>query len=518
MAAGRTLRLAELLAAVSLATDLADDAPFGRALGDALTVVDFAQLAGLGSEDVSDAFYLALLYHVGCTAAALAQARFGGGDDVSARRWYSEADYADSPQMLRLAATRLSPNWMVRARAIAGMVTAPRGFVADGITGICEVGARLGSRLGAGPRVIEALADAHARWDGKVFTALPSGEVISPLARLVHVVHVARAFHGVGGAEAAKDVVRARRGSELDPRLCDLWLAHSDELLARAGQESIWDAALEAEPKPHRLVAESHVDAVTEAFADFVDLKSSLAIAHSSRVADLVSVAGVGAGLDQKEMLTVRRAGQVHDLGSVSVPHRVLTKKGPLDRAERDRIHLHPYHSRRVLSVSEPLHEIGELAGMHHERPDGSGYHRGLRAAAIPMSARLLAVAEAYESMREERPWRAPMSSERAAEELRREARDGRLDRRSVDAVLEAAGQRPNRRRAARSWPAGLTDREVDVLCAIARGHSNKEIARELHVSDATIHTHVINVYGKIGLNTRAGATLFALENDLIQL
>ncbi len=515
-----SLRLAELLAAVSLATDLADDVPYGTTLRDAITVVDFAQLAGLTGDDVSDAYYLALLHHVGCTSAVLPQAKVSGGDDVSARHWYSEADYADRAQLLRLASTRVGREWGLgtRVRAFTGLVTASPAFMAESIVGICEVGARLGERLGAAPNVTEALDQAYARWDGKIFLALPKGEAISRLARLVHVVHIARTFHRAGGTNAADEVIRMRRGGELDPELSDLWLANSAELLERGNTESVWEVAMAAEPRPWREVATSHVDKVSDTLADFVDLKASLAVAHSSHVAELAAAAGGAAGLAGAEVVTLRRAGLVHDLGNVSVPHKVLAKKSPLDRAETDRVRLHPYHTHRVLSVSGPMREIADLAGMHHERPDGSGYHRGLPAAAIPFAARILASAEAYRSMLEPRPWRAALSPGQVADELRREAKEGRLDRRAVDAVLESSGQGGPRRRSERSWPSGLTDREVDVLRMLAGGRSNKEIARDLHVSEATVHTHVINVYGKIGLNTRAGATLFALENDLIQL
>jgi DNA-binding NarL/FixJ family response regulator len=179
---------------------------------------------------------------------------------------------------------------------------------------------------------------------------------------------------------------------------------------------------------------------------------------------------------------------------------------------------LHAYHSQRVLTVAEPLRKAGELAGMHHERLDGSGYQSGLRAAAIPLSARVLAAAEAYQSMVEERPWRPALTSAEAARGLSEDARAGRLDRRVCEAVLEVAGTRRTSRRQGRNWPASLTDREVEVLRMVARGRSNKEIARELHVSEGTVHTHVVNVYGKIEVNTRAGAALFALEHDLIQL
>jgi response regulator RpfG family c-di-GMP phosphodiesterase len=513
------LRLAELLAAVSLATDLAHDVPLESALRDAVVALGFARLAGLQGDDLRDVYYLALLYHVGCTAAAEAQSKVGGGDDISARHWYSEADYTNRPEFLRLAATRVAREWgpVARAQAVAGLMGAERGFMSGAFANICEVAARLSERLGGGPRVTAALEHAYARWDGQVFFDLPKGESISLLARLVHLVHVAQVFHRAGGREAADAVVRSRRGTEFDPQLADLWLADSGELLQPLGPESVWELALAAEPEPHRLVPRSHIDQITSAFADFVDLKSSYTLGHSTKLAELAAGAGAAVGLDEAGVNDLRRAAQVHDLGNVSVPNRIWTKAGPLNRAEWERVRLHPYQSQRVLMVAEPLRVSGELAGMHHERLDGSGYHRGLPAASIPMPARLLAATEVYQSLLEERPWRAGLPQSEAATQLREEMRQGRLDRQAVDAVLEAAGQPRTGRRASQGWPGNLTDREVEVLRMVARGRSNKEIARALHVSDATVHTHVINVYGKIEVKTRAGAALFALEHDLIQ-
>ena len=514
------LRLAELLAAVSLATDLAHDVPLESALRDALVALGFARLVGLQGDDLADVYYLALLYHLGCTAAAEAQSKVGGGDDISARHWYSEADYANRPEFLRLAATRVAREWgpAARAQAVAGVVGAEKGFMAAAFANICEVAARLSERVGGGPRVTAALEHAYARWDGKVFFALPRGESISLLARLVHLVHVAQVFHHAGGGEAADAVVRARRGTEFDPQLADLWLANGGDLLQPLGPESVWELALAAEPAPHRLVPRSHIDQVTSAFADFVDLKSSYTLGHSTKLAELTTGAAVALGLDESGVTDLRRAAQVHDLGNVSVPNRIWTKTGPLNRAEWERVRLHAYQSQRVLTVAEPLRVSGELAGMHHERLDGSGYHRGLPAASIPLTARLLAAAEVYQSLVEERPWRPAFTRPEAAARLREEMRRGRFDRQAVDALLEAAGQPRTGRRASQSWPAGLTDREVEVLRLVARGRSNKEIAKELHVSEATVHTHVVNVYGKTEVKTRAGAALFALEHDLIQL
>jgi len=366
--------------------------------------------------------------------------------------------------------------------------------------------------------VTEALLHAYARWDGKVFFLLPSGDGISPLARLVHLVHVAHVYHRLGGRELADDVVRSRRASEFDPELCDLWLANSSELLEPLGRESLWEAALAAEPEPHRLVPRSHIDKVTAGFADFTDLKASHTVGHSARLTELVSAAGQLLGLSNDDLTDLRRAAQVHDLGCVTVPNRIWCKHGPLNLAEWERVRLHAYHSERVLIVAEPLRRAGELAGMHHERLDGSGYHRALPVAAIPLPARVLAAAEAQQSMMEERPWRPALTEAEVASELYKDVRAGRLDRRAAEVVLEAAGQPSAGRRGVRSWPAGLTDREVDVLRMLARGRSNKDIAHELHFSGGTVHTHVINIYGKIEVNTRAGAALFALEHDIIQL
>jgi len=511
------LRLAELLAAVSLATDLAHDVAAESALRDAVLAVDLAHLMGWADSDVSDAYYLALLYHIGCTGAVAAQSRLGGGDDVNVRRWMSEADHANRPALARIAITKLAPRWGPSGwpQGMAAFATAGRDMP-EAFANMAEVAARLSHRLGAGPRVTESICHAYGRWDGKVFPALPSGDGLSAIARLVHLVHVAQMYHHVGGVDVADAVVRQRSGTEFDPELARLWLQNSHDLLPTLSGESVWDQALSAEPVPHRRVAPSHLDDVSAALADFVDLASPFTRGHSTRVARLAEAAALNAGLDADEAATARRAGQIHDLGMVSVPNRVLIKRAPLNPAEWERVHMHAYHTERILSLAAPLREAARLAGLHHERLDGSGYHRGLHAAALPVAARVLAVAEVYQSMSEERAWRPPLGPVEAARHLREEVSAHRLDARAVEAVLLAAGQPVRSARGSQGWPASLTDREVDVLRAIARGMTNKQIARELFVSTATVHTHVINLYGKTGVSTRAGATLFAFEHDLI--
>src|SRR5262249_17890470 len=163
------------------------------------------------------------------------------------------------------------------------------------------------------------------------------------------------------------------------------------------------------------------------------------------------------------------------------------------------------------------LARVGALAGMHHERLDGSGYHRGVGGAQLPLAARLLAAADVYHAMTEPRPHRPAHPPEAAAAELRAQGRGGKLEGDAVAAVLAVAGHRtPGPRGAARTWPAGLTDRKVEVLGLLARGLSNREIARRLSVTPKTAGNHVQHIYEKLGVTSRVAATLFAARHELI--
>jgi HD-GYP domain-containing protein (c-di-GMP phosphodiesterase class II) len=268
-----------------------------------------------------------------------------------------------------------------------------------------------------------------------------------------------------------------------------------------------------AEPGPQPVVDEKQLDACLSAIADFADLKSMWTIGHSRSVAQLAERAAAEAGLAAAEVQLLRRAALVHDIGRVAVPVRVWAKPGPLTRDEQERVRLHAYHSERVLDSAAGLRPLARLAGSHGERIDGSGYHRGSRAGDLPLTAWLLAAADCYQAMREPRAHRAARPAAAAADELYREAADGRLASEAVNAVLTAAGQ-PRR---PLPLPAGLSEREGEVLGLIARGLTTKQVARRLGISPKTCDHHIQRLYAKLGVSTRAGATLFALEHGLVR-
>jgi HD-GYP domain-containing protein (c-di-GMP phosphodiesterase class II) len=261
-------------------------------------------------------------------------------------------------------------------------------------------------------------------------------------------------------------------------------------------------------------IRQDELDGALAAVADFADLKSPFFRGHSTGVAGLVVAAAGAAGLSDADAVAIGRAALVHDVGRVGVPSGIWDRPGSLSAEQWERVRLHPYLSERVLHRCALLSPFADLAARHHERADGSGYHRGASGDQMSLSARLLAAADAYHAMTEHRPHRPALTPADAASQLLDEVDAGHFSRVEVDAVLDAAGQVSRPPRVAR--PGGLTEREVDVLRLIARGHANKEVAATLGISPKTVGHHIEHIYAKADVTTRAGATLFAMEHGLL--
>jgi HD-GYP domain-containing protein (c-di-GMP phosphodiesterase class II) len=514
---GREFRLAELLAALSLATDLANAMPPEHSLRNTLLAVSLGRHLGLDGQQLSDAYYAAMLRFISCTASAHEEAAFNAGDDISFRKLFAGVDFVDSEAIGARAMTGMGGRLeeAARQKLVADFFAAAPEYIPVLTVTNCEAGARLAKRLGMSPGVVTALAQFVERWDGQGGPQGLQGEEICMPARIMDFAFVMGMEHHRSGRPAAVETARQRRGSQFDPQIVDAFVDNADGLMASLGSDSVWDETLAAEPEPRPWMPSGRLSQLAQGFAEFTDLKTPFTVGHSGGVARLSEAAGRAAGLGGDDVVCLRQAALLHDLGRVSVPNGIWEKPGPLSDPEWERVRLHPYYTERILKRVPAFQPLAALAGMHCERLDGSGYHRGLPATMVPVPARVLAAADAYQAMGEERPHRPPAAAAAAAAELRAESRAGRLDRDAVDAVLEAAGHRRERRRG--GWPSGLSDREVDVFRLLATGHSNRETGERLHISEQTVHGHVRTIYGKIGVSTRASAALFAMEHDLIQ-
>jgi DNA-binding CsgD family transcriptional regulator len=316
-----------------------------------------------------------------------------------------------------------------------------------------------------------------------------------------------------GGVYAAVAIGKHRNSTQFDPVLVDTLCLDADKVFGHLDDVGSWDTVIDEEPSLAITLTSTQCDDALLAISTYVDLKSPFTVGHSLAVAELAAAAAKQVGMTDHEVMTLHRAGLVHDFGRLGVSNAIWDKRGPLGAGEWERVRLHPYFTERMLQQSPTLEPLGRIAVQHRERLDGSGYPRGLSGGAISREARILGAADAYQAMREPRPYRPARTAAEAAAELRSDVRAGRLESDAVEAVLTAAGHRVVRRR---EGPAGLTSREVDVLRLLARGYSNKAIAGELVITSKTAGNHIEHIYTKIGASNRAGASLFAMRHGLL--
>jgi HD-GYP domain-containing protein (c-di-GMP phosphodiesterase class II) len=336
--------------------------------------------------------------------------------------------------------------------------------------------------------------------------------------RVVHLSHDMEAIGRHFSPAKAIDAARERRDRTYDPELADLFATHGSVWFEQLDKMEPWDAVLDLEPEPHRTLEGDELDDAITVAADFIDLKSPYMGGHSRRCAQLAVDAARLLGCTDTEITTLRRAALLHEFGTTAIPNSILDKRGPLTRAEFDRVQHHPMFTEQMLSRSPALALLNPVAGAHHEKADGSGYHKGLRADATGRVVHVLTAADMYVGFTTERADRPAFSADTAAAELRELASRGVLEGETTDAVLIAAGHHEPRTLTPRlQHPGGLTRREVEVLHLAAIGLTTREIADRLYISPKTADHHIQHVYTKIEVSTRAAAALWAMQHDVVQ-
>jgi HD-GYP domain-containing protein (c-di-GMP phosphodiesterase class II) len=505
---------AEMMAALSLATDIAMGHPLESGLRICRIATRLGEHMDLSADLLQRTYYLSLLGHIGCTARSHEVAQVLGDDILlSSRLGTTDLSRPREAFSFMVGHVRRAFPPAARPGALARVMSDPRHFK-EGAIAVCEVAGMLAARLGFDRDFGHDLDSIYEQWDGKGFPGRMRAEEVSEPARVVQVAALAVGAAAEGsGPAATADLIRGRAGRALDPAVARSFVSVAGELLEDEPSGSLWDQVIESEPAPRRSMTEDGVEASLLVMADFADLKSPFLATHSSGVASLAAAATEHLGLPEGDVGTARRAGLVHDIGRAGISSGIWDKEGPLTADEREQVRLHAYLTDRVLARPAFLHRLGAIASTHHERADGSGYFRGTSAAQQPPLARVLAAADAYHAMTEARPHRPAIDPSLAARELRADVRSGRLDVDAVEAVLEAAGQPA---RARREGVAGLTARELEVLRLLARGMSIKEIGRALFVAPKTADAHIQHIYAKAGVSTRAAATLFAMQHDLL--
>ena len=477
----------------------------------------------LPAEQQVDVYYADLLMDAGCTAWTSQLAGVILSDEIAARREFVFHRNARDPvDVFGWLRDHVAAGASVPRRVRYGLQFAMHGreFVREGFRNTCEVAQRFARRLGMSQAVQDALLSVFEQWDGSG-PGGRRGEEIPVTSRIVFATSFFEALHQFGGPEAALELARRKRGTAFDPAVVDAFLAVTRRSGFWAGleQESLWATVLTLEPpSPAQYLREEQLEDVALAFADFADLKSPFSAGHSRRVGDLAQAIARRLGLADTQIGTIRRAALMHDVGLAAVPSFTLDKpKDKLTQAEREILRLHPYHAERIFANVSALASVVPLVASHHERIDGSGYYRGLSGEQIPVGSRVIAVADSFDELTHESPDHAVLEPELALASLRGDAGRG-LWPTAVDALAQELGAYgpPIAKRKSATQPAGLTEREVEILRMLVRGLSRRQIAHELVLSQHTVRHHLEHIYSKVGVGTRVAATLFAVEHDLI--
>ncbi|MBW3097030.1 LuxR C-terminal-related transcriptional regulator [Pseudohoeflea coraliihabitans] len=504
------MRLAKILAPLSMATDMSAGNPPGTSVAASVIAVRIGRRMGLSEADLSSLYYTGFLRFIGCTSTSSETAQIALGDELTGYLALTRADPADPDSVRAELEAIFAPDRPLEERRelIEMCVGMGPELMALGQPH-CRQAVALARRLPVPEDVMPALARLECRWDDQ-HPIHPPGPEVMKQSLLVEFAAVAELHRRAGGLVSMVEVAKARRGGQFDPLAVDIFLEDPRGITQGLEQGGEWDAFLREEPAPHVLTNAGGMREVAKAFADFTDLKSVWFTGHSRQVAGLAFQGAVDCLDDEAECQAIFDSGLLHDIGRNAVPNGIWDKCEALNPIEQAQADSATFHTEQVLRTTEFFATLCDTACSVNERADGSGTHRRTRLS--HGGPALLAAANLFQELTHDQPTRGALSSGEAAEMLLAEVHAGRLPRRETRHVLDAAGET---REAQKVWPDGITNREAEVLRQVSLGKANKEIARILGVSPKTVDNHLQNLYPKIGADSRTAAALYAMEMGL---
>ena len=460
------IRLSGVIAGLSYALDVTEGEPPGHAVRSCLIGMRLGAELGLDPRTRSELFYALLLKDAGCSANSARMAALFGADDHVAKRTSKRVDWSRALPALVWSVRTVAPGGSLRVRGARLKAIKDEGEVTRSLMRArCDRGAEIALLLGLPEATAEAIRALDEHWDGHGQPRGLRGEEIPLLGRILCLAQTVEIFHAAGGVDAVLRMARRRRGGWFDPALVDV-------LAGVAGDTGFWASVTEGdvsawEPDDRLLVAdEARLDRIAVAFAGVIDAKSPWCYRHSDRTSLIAT--SLAANLDAGDggVRELRRAALLHDIGKLSISNRILDKPGRLTGAEFDKIRTHPLVTQRILERIPGFQPLAPLAAAHHERLDGAGYPRGLTGEDLTVPMRVLAIADVYEALTSERPYRAALSSDRALALMRPEV-PGRLDAEVFAALERLAGEPDDRLGAVRA--ATVFGRGGEIVAEAAR-------------------------------------------------
>lgn len=439
------VRLAEIIGALSHALDLTEGQPPGHCQRCCWIGFHIGKELGLGETELWELYYTVLLKDAGCSSNAERLCELYSNDDLHTKRGFTKVDTDSVKQLARFVFTHAAPGAGLNSRLSHALTLMRHGqtLANELVQTRCERGAQVAIQLGFSDTVAAGIHNLDEHWNGRGRPARQGGESIPLGSRIALLSQVADVFYQVGGASAARDEVRRRSGTWFDPRIVDAFnrVTEDPEFWTVFAADDFEDQVWALEPGAHSIeITEERLDAIALAFAQIVDAKSHFTYGHSERVGHYADALARLMGFSTERTAWVRRGALLHDLGKLGVSNAILDKPGRLTAEEWVQIKRHPALTEEILARIDPFQELAQVAGAHHERLDGYGYPRGLKAADIRIETRMITTADIFDALTAVRPYRAALPVDTALG-IMEEERGTALDPECLDALIAAIPQ-----------------------------------------------------------------------------
>ncbi len=406
-----SVRSSEIIGALSVALDLTEGQPAGHAARSCIIGMKLASQRGLEVKEQSALFYALLLKDLGCSSNAAKMSYLFGADDRTLKRNVKSIDWQKLKANFKYVTNNVAPDGrtidrILRVAALA--IQGPKGPKSL-IKIRCERGAKIARQLGFSELTAQAILELDEHWNGRGYPNGLAGNEISLLGRILGISQTIEVFWRENGIDAACQIVRDRAGTWFDPELVALFLTVSKEHEFQDSFNSI-DPGFQLsclEPESILRVADDDfLDQVALSFSEVVDAKSPWTYKHSIGVAQIATGMAEQLGFSVHERRILRRTALLHDLGKLGISNLILDKPGKLSDEEFQTMKQHPRMSEEILSRIESFAGVAAVAGVHHERLDGTGYFRGIPSGTLGIDSRVLMVADVFEAMTAKRPYR----------------------------------------------------------------------------------------------------------------
>jgi putative nucleotidyltransferase with HDIG domain len=448
-----TLRLAEIVGALSHALDMTDGQPAGHSVRCAWIGMHIGQRLGLSDAEMADLFYMLFLKDLGCSSNAARICQLYVTNDHEFKRNSKLMDHSLA-QVLSFVATNTAvrSGLATKLKAIIGIAMNGGNITKELIETRCERGAEIARTMRFDEVIARGILDLDEHWDGRGQPLGLVGTKISLYARIALLAQVIDVLQITSGKAAALAEVRRRSGIWFDPELVDLFdeIAKGEEFWAVLAAPDIEARVFALEPAGvSRMVDDDLLDDIADGFAQVVDAKSPFTSGHSKRVALYTDMIATEMGMEAGRKRWLVRGALLHDIGKLGISNEVLDKPAKLDDEEWAAMKSHPVLGYEILKRIEAFRGLASIARNHHEKLNGKGYPRGITASELDLDTRIVTVADIFDALTADRPYRAAMPTSKALSILAEDVGNG-LDedcflalKRALDRLSEEASQVP---------------------------------------------------------------------------